>query len=70
MIERIEPRAAGRLPRAPVRDGMAVCPDYGKPLCEPLSGCGCVAVWCRRCRKHILIKFSMTSESREPMLPS
>lgn len=58
MIERAVNRALEGMSRAELIDGMAICPDCGRPLCEPMSGNGSVAVWCRRCRKHILIRFS------------
>ena len=50
--------APASAPRADLKEGMAFCPICGKVLAEPLGGAGHVAVWCRRCRRNIIVPAS------------
>ena len=59
MIERLSRQMApASAPRADLKEGMAFCPICGKVLAEPLGGAGHVAVWCRRCRRNIIVPAS------------
>lgn len=48
---------ATELRQAVIKDGLAICPECWRPLCEPMGGFGEVAVWCHKCRKNRLVKF-------------
>lgn len=60
MIERFE-ASRGTFPAAVVSGGLALCPDCGRPLGEPISGRGRIAIWCRRCRKNVVVCFALAA---------
>lgn len=56
MINRIDRKKIGIMPRAQKSDGVALCPYCWHVLCEPVEGVGKVAVWCRMCRTNIIVE--------------
>lgn len=56
MIKRIDRKRIESLPKAARSDGMCLCPLCWHPLCEPISGKGRAAIWCRMCKRHIVIE--------------
>lgn len=56
MKERLDPKKIEILPKAKMSDGFALCPFCWSVLCEPIEGKGKVAVWCRKCRDHVIVK--------------
>lgn len=59
MIQRVDRRELSKLPKGNIVDGVALCPKCWRPLCEPLSGEGVMAVWCRQCRENRIVKFNV-----------
>lgn len=57
MIQRIDRKNIDKIPKANIVDGVALCPKCWKPLAEPVRGEGDVAVWCRQCKEHRVIRF-------------
>ena len=49
-------------PPAVIFSGMALCPECGRPLGEPLGGRGEIAIWCRKCRRNVLVRFALGKE--------
>ncbi len=56
MIEKLDKVKIEALPRAAKSDGFYFCPFCWHPLCEPIEGKGKFAIWCRRCRTHIIVE--------------
>lgn len=63
MIDRVDRKKLGVLPRAKESDGVALCPYCWHVLCEPLEGEGRLAVWCRMCRTNIVVEFGKRGKS-------
>lgn len=57
MIKRIDRKQLGALPRSKIVDGLAFCPMCWRPLVEPIGGRGCVGVYCKQCKTHVLVSF-------------
>lgn len=55
-IFRIDRKRIEMLPKAVVRDGLALCPQCWHVLCEPIDGKGRVGVWCRMCKRHFVVE--------------
>ena len=58
MIEKLDKTKAEALPRAAKSDGMYFCPFCWHLLLEPIEESGKVAIWCRRCKQHIVVDMS------------
>ena len=65
MLERIDRNLLNTAQKAVLKDGFALCPSCHKPLAEPLGGNGYAAVWCRKCRKNIIVFCKTGKKSTE-----
>lgn len=57
MLVRVDKENKDRIPKAKIESGVALCPVCWQPLGEPISGGGEVAVWCRKCKAHRVIRY-------------
>lgn len=56
MINRVDRKKIDTLPKAVRSDGVCCCPLCWHTVCEPISGNGKVAIWCRWCKRNVLVE--------------
>lgn len=64
MVNRVDRRKLDALPKAVESDGILLCPLCWHPLAEPIEGRAKAAVWCRTCKKHVLLSITRPQRKR------
>ena len=56
MITRLDRKRLPTMPKAVKNDGVMLCPYCWHVLAEPIDGTARVAIWCRTCKRHVLLE--------------